>query len=458
LPYLFPTLQQSMNAQNYRYNFSPSGSGAMAFRIPLPPRSPREVPMPAVDGQMGEIVKIFQAWRITGDTEWLRALWPSMQRSLAFAGKYWDWRGRGVIEGIAHNTYDINFYGPESLGTSYYLAALEACATVADYLDEPQTAQRYRRLAQRGARYLDRSLWNGEYYYQRVDNDAYKHSEVPRRKPRREIAAMKPGEPKYQYGRGCLSDQLVGRWQARVAGIDTPLDPGHVKRALKSIYRYNFKPDLRAHANCQRAFALQDEAALVLCSWPKGGRPALPFIYCDEAWTGIEYQVASHLIYEGMQREGLRIVQAIERRHDGERRNPWNQFEAGSYYARATAAWSVYLAVTGFLCDAPAGLLGFRPRGKQFRCFWSAQQGWGTFAYENGRLTLRVDYGRLCLQVLRVDGTVLESSVAVNGKRIDATVESGTVRLGSRVRLAEGDILTVGRGNQRPGRLKTSKK
>lgn len=458
LPYLYPTLQQSMHAQNYRYNFSPSGSGAMAFRIPMPPRPPAKVPLPAVDGQMGEIVKIVQAWRITGDTEWLRSLWPSMKRSLDFAGGYWDWRGRGVIEGIAHNTYDIDFSGPDCFGTGYYLAALEACATVADFFDEPKTARRYRQLARWGARFVDRRLWNGEYYCQRVDKDAYKHSEVPRPRPRREIAAMKPGEPKYQYGSGCLSDQLVGVWQARVAGLATPLELEHVRTALKSIYHNNFKSDLRGHANCQRAFALQDEAALVLCSWPKGGRPALPFIYCDEAWTGIEYQVASHLIYEGMRREGMTIVRAIERRHDGERRNPWNHFEAGSYYARATAAWSVYLAATGFMCDAPAGLMEFRADRCRLRCFWSAQRAWGTFACGDGRAELHVTYGHLSLRALRVANMALEPCVWVNGRRVGAAARDAAVHLDSRMRLREGDILVIGRNVRRPKKRKTSRK
>ena len=62
--------------------------------------------------------------------------------------------------------------------------------------------------------------------------------------------------------------------------------------------------------------------ACLLCTWPRGGKPTLPFVYSDEVWTGIEYQVASHLIAEGFVKEGLTIVKALRSRYDGRVRNP----------------------------------------------------------------------------------------------------------------------------------------
>lgn len=441
--FLYPALQQSMNEKNYAYNFSPSGSGALAFRIPLPMHKPRTVPTAAVDGQMGQIVKIYQTWKITGDTAWLRELWPGIVHSLEFAWKYWDWRKRGVIEGIAHNTYDIEFYGPNGFSTSYYLAALAACADMAAFFGEDDRAREYRALADRGARWMDRHLWNGEFYEQRVEFDAYLHSEKPCRRPKREIPAMKPGEPKYQYGPGCLSDQVAGQQQGRVAGLPSQLDHSHLRTALRSIGHYNFRKNLSDHANCQRAFALQDESALVLCTWPRGGRPALPFIYCDEAWTGIEYQVASHMLYEGMEREALRIVRAIEKRHDGERRNPWNQFEAGSYYARAMASWGLYLAATGFAYNGVTGMLGFSVPRTGLRCFWSAQKGWGRFVCDGARATLTVDYGTVSLKELQLEGVTGLRRAQVNGRSVAVSVDGQCVALKKRVRLRAGDTVRV---------------
>ncbi len=32
----------------------------------------------------------------------------------------------------------------------------------------------------------------------------------------------------------------------------------------------------------------------------------MPIRYADEVWTGVEYQVAAHCLFEGMTEEGLR--------------------------------------------------------------------------------------------------------------------------------------------------------
>ena len=41
--------------------------------------------------------------------------------------------------------------------------------------------------------------------------------------------------------------------------------------------------------------------------------------YPEEIWTGIEYQVASHLIYEGFIKEGLKICKGVRSRYNGEK-------------------------------------------------------------------------------------------------------------------------------------------
>ena len=95
------------------------------------------------------------------------------------------------------------------------------------------------------------------------------------------------------------SDQLLGQYLAHAAGLGYILPQEHVDKAMKSIFAYNFLLDLSLFSNVQRVYALNKEAGLLLCSWPMGKRPALPFVYSDEVWTGIEYQVAASLIYSG---------------------------------------------------------------------------------------------------------------------------------------------------------------
>ncbi|MCS6954680.1 MAG: glycoside hydrolase family 116 protein, partial [Bryobacteraceae bacterium] len=213
---------------------------------------------------------------------------------------------------------------------------------------------------------------------------------------------------KYQYGNGCLSDQLLGQWFAEVVNLGKLLPHEHIRTALASIFKYNFCSDLGDFANVQRVYAMDQEKGLLLCSWPRGGRPLLPFVYSDEVWTGIEYQVAAHLMYEGMIKEGVAIVDAVRDRYDGVRRNPWNEIECGHHYARAMASWSLLLALSGFAWSAPSRSLRFRPRvsPNNFRCFFCAGVAWGTYAQrrlaEETVAEVAVKEGRLEIAELRL--------------------------------------------------------
>ena len=268
------------------------------------------------------------------------------------------------FEGRQHNTYDIEFYGPNPLCSGYYLAALRAVEELAMVMDNPELAGDCREIFENGRHMFDVVLWNGEYYQQQLDNlDAYR----------------------YQHGEGCLSDQLLGLLHADLLCLDPILPAEHIHKALQSIHRYNFKPDLSQHTNCQRTFALGAEAGLVLCSWPRGGQPQYPFPYSDEVWTGIEYHVAAHLMQAGEIEAGLEMVQAVRARHDGFRRSPWDEVECGHHYARSMSAWTLLLALSGLQADAARGILRFEPllsastREDLIRLPWSNGLAWGVY-------------------------------------------------------------------------------
>jgi len=216
--------------------------------------------------------------------------------------------------GEQHNTYDIEFYGPNTMMGSFYLGALRAGEEMARHLGENDRADAYRRVFESGRERMDADLFNGEWYVQKVRTDV-KSSHGDDISIGGQAADPVTGGPKYQYGEGCLSDQMIGQWMARIVGLGDLFDSGKVKAALKSIFDYNWKPEFWDHSNAQRIYALNDEAGLILCSWPKGGRPGFPFPYSDEVWCGIEYQVASHLIYEGLVEEGVAIVKGVRDRH-----------------------------------------------------------------------------------------------------------------------------------------------
>ena len=429
MAHLYPDLERSMREIDFLVNMRPDGS--MSFRTPVPLQRGGNKTHPAADGQMGCVMKVYREWLLGAGDEWLRRLWPEVKRALEYAWKTWDADRDGVMEGEQHNTYDIEFYGPNSMMGSLYLGALTAAARMAEHLGDAASAGMYRELAQRGAASLDRELFNGEYYVQRVDES-------------------QPKAAKYQYGEGCLSDQLLGQWFAEVVNLGKLLPHGHVEAALDAIFRYNYRDGFETLTNAQRIYALNDEKGLLLCSWPKGKRPALPFVYSDEVWTGIEYQVAAHLIYEGRVKEGLAIVAAVRDRYDGARRNPWNEVECGHHYARAMSSWSLLTALSGFAWSAPAGELRFRPRvsAANFRCLYSTGTAWGAYgqrrsaarleaeiAVEGGRLelaTLRLPFARSGARVLQPAGAA-------------ARIEGGeaAVRFASPVTLEQGAKLNV---------------
>lgn len=403
--YLFPQLQRAMHDASYQYNFSSTGSGAMGFRIPLPLEKQGEVTRPAVDGQMGEILKIFQLWKLTGDEAWIRGLYPKLKQSLEFAWAGWDWRKRGVVEGMHHNTYDIEFHGPDPMGTGYYLGALAAVAELAERFGDTEAAATYREVLAKGAAWMDTEAFNGEYYEQRVDPEAWKHGEFPEKEaPTPPLPDMQADERIYQFGKGCLSDQLVGRWLARLAQTSAYLDAAKERRALASVFKYNHRTDLWDHSCCQRAYALQDEGGLLLCTWPRGERERLPFVYADEVWTGIEYQVAGHLLLLEMREEALQVVRTLRARFDGVRRNPFNEYECGSYYARALASWGLVPAWFGFRGDAAAGELAFDKLPVGSTALWTFQNAWGTCTRTGNAAKLQVFEGELNLTKLTLDG------------------------------------------------------
>jgi hypothetical protein len=190
---------------------------------------------------------------------------------------------------------------------------------------------------------------------------------------------------------------------ARIYGIDTPLAREKVRKTLQAIFQHNFKTDLSQHANAQRpGYAMGHEPGLLLCTWPRGGKPTLPFVYSDEVWTGIEYQVASHLIAEGFVKEGLTIVKALRTRYDGRIRNPWNEYECGNYYARAMASYALLGALAGFRYSAAQRTLWFGPQLslRPFKTFFCTASGFGTLTLDARALRIQLLEGELPLEKL----------------------------------------------------------
>jgi hypothetical protein len=401
IPHLFPGLERTLRETEFRV--SQDAEGHQNFRSALPIQGTDHDWHAAADGQLGGIMKVYRDWRISGDTEWLRRLWPKIKQSYSYCVATWDPRGKGILEEPHHNTYDIEFWGPDGMCTSIYLGASLAMSRMAGALGEEGAP--YDQLLQRGVAYMEDSLYNGEYFIQRTtwrglrtpapDESARAAWNINYSEEALEIL-QKEG-PKYQYGNGCLSDGVIGAWFDAVCGLPPFLDPSKVKSHLDAVYRYNFRTDLTDHVNPQRSgFAQGDDGGLLLCTWPAADQPSLPFVYSNEVWTGIEYQVASHLMMMGEVEQGLDIVREARRRYDGRVRNPFNEYECGHWYARALSSYALLQGLTGLYYDAVERTLHIDSRiGNDFQCFISTETGYGLAGLRKGEPFLEVVSGTI---------------------------------------------------------------
>jgi uncharacterized protein (DUF608 family) len=409
LPHLFPNLERTL--RETEFNVSQNDKGHQNFRVNLPISEPPHDFYSAADGQLGGIMKVYREWRISGNTEWMKTLYPKVKSSLDYCIKTWDPDGKGYLEEPHHNTYDIEFWGPDGMCTSFYLGALTAFIEMSKATKSP--SKDYELLLKKGKAFVETELYDGEYFIQKVKWEGL-HSPNPVDVAKgsyrtnysdEALELLKQEGPKYQYGKGCLSDGVLGMWMAKVCGLNEILDNTKVTSHLKAVHQYNFKQTLIDHVNPQRpTYAIGKDGGLLLCTWPKGGKLSLPFIYSNEVWTGIEYQVASHLMFKGEVEEGLDVVRTCRKRYDGKIRNPFNEYECGSWYARAMSSYAMLEGLTGVRYDAVDKVLYIDSKIGDFISFLSTQTGYGNVGLKDGKPFINVVYGVIDVRKIMVSG------------------------------------------------------
>ncbi len=402
--FLFGELAKSM--RDVEFNFATRADGSMSFRAGLPLVKAQWIGT-AADGQMGTIMKMYRDWQLSGDTAFLQKSWPNVKNALAFAwlDNSWDANADGVMEGSQHNTMDVNYSGPNPQMQFWYLGALKAAEQMALAMNDIKFAQKCAAIYASGSRWTDDHLFNGEYYEHRVLGPHTKQ----------EITDYtSPNMPNYQLAKGCLVDQLVGQYMAHICNLGYLAPPEHIKTTLRSILMYNSRSSMRDHFNNMRSYALGDEAALLMASWPKG-RPKIPFPYFSEVMTGFEYTAAIGMIYEGMEEQGVQVMQNIRDRYDGAKRSPFNEAECGHHYARAMASWVSVLALTGFHYSAIDESIQFKKQ--QGTWFWSNGYAWGTCTIEPDKVRLEVMHGAIKISTFSFVG---QEKINVENGELDA--------------------------------------
>lgn len=339
----------------------------------------------AHDGQCNCILRAYREHTMQRDDRFLQRRWPRIKLALQYLIKE-DRDRDGLLEGRQYNTLDADWYGPMAWISSLYLAALRAGEAMAKEMKDEAFASECAALIEKGSKRLVGELFNGEYFIHKPDPE---HPEAN------------------ATGDGCHADQLFGQSYLHQIGLPRVVPEHETIAALRSLYRYNFTPDVGPYRDGMRVveggrwYAMPGEGGLIICTFPKGGAEratgkgpsAWAAQYFNEVWTGFEYQVASHMIAEGLLTEGLAIVKMAHERYAPERRNPYNEIECSDHYGRALAAFGVYTSLTGFRHHGPSGRLEFKPAilGNH-RFAFIASDGWGTVEIQDGKPNVKYVY------------------------------------------------------------------
>ncbi len=387
---IFPQLERTTRETvDYGIAFH-ADSGAMDYRA----EADRRV---AVDGQAGTILRAYREHQMSADGAFLQRTWPRIKKSLEYLIRQ-DRGEDGMLDGEQYNTLDASWYGEIAWISSLYLAAVRAGAAMAEEMKDAAFAQRCQAIAERGQKRLVERLFNGEYFIQRLD---LKHPDS------------------INSNDGCEIDQMLGQSWAWQLGLPRILPVEQTRSALIALWKYNFTPDVGPYREGMKAikggrwYAMPGEGGLLMCTWPRGGaeraagKGEAGFVaYFNECMSGFEYQVAAHMIAEGMVREGLAIVRAIHDRYHASRRNPWNEIECSDHYARAMASYGAFLTACGYEHHGPKGYLGFAPQltPEDFRAPFTTAEGWGTFTQKRDgagqKETIAVRWGKLRARTL----------------------------------------------------------
>jgi len=328
----------------------------------------------------------------TGDREYLASVWPHVLRAMAFTESL-DSNGDGLPDrDTGFQSYDQwRMRGTPSYIASLWIGALQAAVVLAEGMGQTEQANSWKAKLSQASGSFDRMLFNGNYYSLWVDN------------PLRDEL--------------CMTDQLSGEWFTHLIGLPSSLSADNLQRAITSIFRNNFNPQ----------FGLHNATA------PRGGPDLLTLnnLQAGGVWSGIEFAFASLLIDHGHYSDGVRIVEATNRRYlrAGQ---PFNHVECGGHYSRAMSSWTTMLAAAGFRPDVPNRSLTLMPAAPgDFRIPWITASGFGTLSRTDQLLSLACAQGQLELMGLRLHHQ--PRSIRLGGRELAVAAAANTAESGTHV-------------------------
>lgn len=439
---LFPTLAGKWKKQDFTIQQNPYG--LLYNRIGNVPAE-KNGEDPAIDGTLGSIMLAWRLHQNMTDSSWLKELWPNIRKCMDAAINNWDPNEDGINERSANMTYDKWMSGTTVRINAMYLGALKASEYMAGVMEDSDSAEKYKAIYEKGAAALDQLTWNGEYYEQ--------------------VGQVPNAQHEGTIGAGLLTDTLLGQTHMYLYGLGEVLDPVHMRSQVNAAFKYNFFFPVGAkyrpeYNSADRIYALPDDPATLVCTWPKGGDGTM--FYASEDWSGTSYTNAVNMIYMGNIQKAMATVWSVRSRYDGKDMDPLNERELGSYYARSMSAYGLIEAASGIQKNGPDAALGFNPniQPENFRGFYNTASSWGSVAQTRAvsgdsftqTNSIEVRYGSLPLKTFYVhlpeevypSIESLQAEVTVDGKKVNASVSQ--IEEGGQIAITL-DNLTVDSGS-----------
>lgn len=412
--------------------------GGISFRAEADKR-------PAIDGQAGTILRFLREHQMSKDSTWLQANWDKIKRTIQFLISQ-DKNKDGMEDTPLENTLDAVWRGEIAWIVGLSIAGVRAGQALAEEMNDNVLTEECKQYVEKGKHNMETQLFNGEYFIHRADPAVGK----------KEIGSYNT----------CHIDQVYGQSWAWQVGLERVLDKEKTMSALRSLWKYNYMPDVGPYIKNHpggRFYALAGEGGMVMNTNPKqedkpyGEAKAWQIGYFSECMSGFEHQVAAHMMAEGMVEEALVLTRSVHDRYHAHKRNPFNEIECSDHYARAMASYGTFISACGFTYHGPKGHIGFNPRisPEKFKAPFTVAEGWGTYTQEkhdNRQVhTFSMRYGSVKLRqisLFKLDDQTVKKVVAISGKqKIPVTFSQEQkqviVNLGTLRKLQVNQVLSI---------------
>jgi uncharacterized protein (DUF608 family) len=434
---IFPALERDCRERT-DLGISLQPDGGILFRAEMESR-------PAIDGQAGTVLRCYREHQMSVDDSFLRRNWDKIKAAIRFIINQ-DKNGDGMEDTPMENTLDAVWDGEIAWIAGLCIAAVKAGQHMAEETGDTDFAGICADYVRKGGLNMDKYLFNGEYYIHRPDREK--------------------GRAKLGSYNTCHIDQVFGQSWAYQVGLGRILDNKKVRSALKSLWKYNYLSDVGPYIATHqggRPYALPGEGGMIMNSNPKnepkpyGDSETWQLGYFHECMSGFEYQVAAHMIAEGLTDEGLTLIRSIHDRYHASKRNPYNEIECSDHYARAMASYGAFITACGYEYHGPKGYMRFAPKwnADDFKAAFTAAEGWGSYMQKQtaGEMecVLEPKYGRVQLSGFGVeipDGKkIKEVNVSVGGQTVPSVLKqkgtSVTLTFQHRMVINEGEKLSI---------------